>query len=64
MGVWDPAMEEWQNKQLKLEADRLAAWNEAKKAASDQKIKTGTPEFTAFWQSYLEQENLISYPGK
>lgn len=60
--VWTPAMEEWQQKQVRLEAGRLAAWEEAKKTAENKKIKIGTPEFSEFWIKWEKEHDLVSYP--
>ena len=62
IGVWTPAMEKWQQKQVKLEAARLAAWEEAKKEAEKKKIKVGAPEFAEFWIKWQKEHDLVSYP--
>jgi TRAP transporter TAXI family solute receptor len=62
IGIWTPAMEEWQQKQVKLEAGRLAAWGEAKKEAEQKKVKVGTPEFAEFWIKWQKERDLVSYP--
>ena len=46
----------------KLEKDRLAAWWEAKEAATKANIKQSTPEFENFWRKWLTDKNLILYP--
>ncbi len=63
IGVWTSAMEEWQQKQVKIEARRIAAWGEAKQAAEKQKIKVGTPEFAEFWIKWQKERDLVSYPA-
>lgn len=62
IGVWTPAMEKWQQMQVRLEAARLAGWGEAKKAAKEKKIKVGTPEFAEFWIKWQKERELVSYP--
>ena len=62
IGVWTPAMEKWQQNQVGLEVARLAAWEEAKKAAEKQKIKVGTTEFAEFLIKMQKDRDLISYP--
>ena len=62
IGVWTPAMEKRQQKQVRLEAARLAAWGEAKKEAADKRIKVGTPEFGEFYRKWQKEHDLISYP--
>jgi TRAP transporter TAXI family solute receptor len=62
VGVWTPAMEKWQQNQVRLEAARLAAWGEAKKEAGKNNIKVGTSEFSEFWIKWQKEHEFISYP--
>jgi len=63
VGVWTTAMERWQDKQVKLEEARLAAWGKAKKEAGEKKIKLGAPEFAEFYRKWQKEHDLISYPA-
>lgn len=62
VGVWTPAMESWQKKQVDLEKARMAAWQDAKVQAGEKKIALSTPAFEEFWLNLMIEKNLISYP--
>jgi len=62
IGRWTPDMDKWQQKQVKLEAARLAAWKEVKKTAREKKIRLDTPKFSEYWLKWQKEHDLISYP--
>ena len=64
VGKWTPEMERWQAWKISQETGRLEAWPLVVKTATEKKIKIGSPEFMDLWKAYLQDNNLLSTPGK
>ena len=57
-GVWTAAHDEFQERELKREADRMALWKETMAKAKEKGMEIGGSEYQNFWLSQLIEKGL------